>query len=253
MIHGYGTGQLRRAIAELPADAAVRRQLQPGAAGAGRRRRDGRGVQGIGRLCPLSRVLHRRPEVARRASCRSCRSACRCAGPGSAWKGLCPFHGEKTPSFNVNEERRTFKCFGCGVGGDVIKFIELYDKITFPEAVRQLAGRVGLTVPEAEESKEEAASQRDREALLKAHEVAAALFREQLQAPARRGGAAAARAAAADGRDDRAARHRLRAAHRQRPARAADAGGLRRRRPADERPGGPARRRLDGRSVPRPA
>jgi DNA primase len=109
---------------------------------------------------------------------------------GVAWKGLCPFHGEKTPSFSVNEDRRTFKCFGCGVGGDVIKFIELYDKITFPEAVRQLAGRVGLTVPEAEESREEAAGQRDREALLKAHEVAAAFFREQLQAP---GGAAARR------------------------------------------------------------
>jgi DNA primase len=91
---------------------------------------------------------------------------------GVAWKGLCPFHGEKTPSFNVNEERRTFKCFGCGVGGDVIKFIELYDKITFPEAVRQLAGRVGLPVPEPENAKEDAASQREREALLKAHEVA---------------------------------------------------------------------------------
>jgi len=99
---------------------------------------------------------------------------------GVAWKGLCPFHGEKTPSFNVNEDRRTFKCFGCGAGGDVIKFIELYDKITFPEAVRQLAGRVGLTVPESEDSREEAAGQRDREALLKAHEVAAAFFREQL-------------------------------------------------------------------------
>jgi DNA primase len=109
---------------------------------------------------------------------------------GVAWKGLCPFHGEKTPSFNVNEERRTFKCFGCGVGGDVIKFIELYDKITFPEAVRQLAGRVGLTVPEPEESREEAAGQRDREALLKAHEVAAAFFCEQLQTP---GGIAARR------------------------------------------------------------
>ena len=75
---------------------------------------------------------------------------------GVAWKGLCPFHGEKTPSFHVNGDRRSFKCFGCGVGGDVIKFIELYDKITFPEAVRQLAARVGLTVPEAEDSKEDA-------------------------------------------------------------------------------------------------
>jgi len=103
---------------------------------------------------------------------------------GVAWKGLCPFHGEKTPSFNVNEERRLFKCFGCGLGGDVIKFIELYDKITFPEAVRQLAGRVGLTVPEPEDSKEDAETQRDREALTKAHEVAAAFFREQLNTPA---------------------------------------------------------------------
>jgi DNA primase len=109
---------------------------------------------------------------------------------GVAWKGLCPFHGEKTPSFNVNEERRTFKCFGCGAGGDVIKFVELYDKITFPEAVRQLAVRVGLPVPEPDDGKEDAASQRERETLLKAHEVAAAFFREQLQtaaaAPARR-------------------------------------------------------------------
>ena len=103
---------------------------------------------------------------------------------GVAWKGLCPFHGEKTPSFNVNEERRTFKCFGCGLGGDVIKFIELYDKVAFPEAVRQLAARVGLPVPEPEDSKEEAATQRERETLLKAHEVAAAFFRDQLETPA---------------------------------------------------------------------
>ena len=103
---------------------------------------------------------------------------------GVAWKGLCPFHGEKTPSFNVNEEKGFFHCFGCGVGGDVIKFVELYDKIPFPEAVRQLASRVGLTVPEPEESREDAANQRERETLLKLHEVAAAWFREQLQTPA---------------------------------------------------------------------
>ena len=109
---------------------------------------------------------------------------------GTAWKGLCPFHGEKTPSFQVNGDKGFFHCFGCGVGGDVIKFVELYDKVTFPEAVRQLAGRVGLTVPEPEDSKQDAEGQRDREALLKAHEVAAAWFREQLATPA---GAAARR------------------------------------------------------------
>jgi DNA primase len=103
---------------------------------------------------------------------------------GTSWKGLCPFHGEKTPSFNVHGDKGYFKCFGCGVGGDVIKFIELYDKVAFPEAVRMLAARFGLTVPEGEDSKEDADANRDREALLKAHEVAAVWFREQLAGPA---------------------------------------------------------------------
>jgi DNA primase len=107
---------------------------------------------------------------------------------GTAWKGLCPFHGEKTPSFQVNGDKGFFHCFGCGVGGDVIKFVELFDKITFPEAVRQLAARAGLAVPEPEDSTHDAEGQREREALLKAHEVAALWFREQLATPA--GGAA---------------------------------------------------------------
>jgi DNA primase len=102
---------------------------------------------------------------------------------GAAWKGLCPFHGEKTPSFQVSSDKG-FHCFGCGVGGDVIAFVQMYDKVTFPEAVRLLAVRAGLTVPEPEGTKEEAESQRDREALLKAHEVSAAWFRDQLQTPA---------------------------------------------------------------------
>jgi DNA primase len=102
---------------------------------------------------------------------------------GATWKGLCPFHGEKTPSFHVNGDKGFFHCFGCGLGGDVIKFVELNDKVSFPEAVRQLAARAGLTVPEAEDAKQDAESSREREALLKAHEVAAAWFREQLEAP----------------------------------------------------------------------
>ena len=102
---------------------------------------------------------------------------------GATWKGLCPFHGEKTPSFHVNGDKGFFHCFGCGVGGDVIKFVELNDKVSFPEAVRQLAARAGLTVPEAEDAKQDAESSREREGLLKAHEVAAAWFREQLAAP----------------------------------------------------------------------
>jgi DNA primase len=115
---------------------------------------------------------------------------------GTTWKGLCPFHGEKTPSFNVNGDKGFFKCFGCGVGGDVIKFVELHDKVTFPEAVRQLAARVGMTVPEADDAKADVAEERDREGLLKAHEVAADWFREQLGTPA---GATARRQLAARG------------------------------------------------------
>jgi DNA primase len=98
---------------------------------------------------------------------------------GTSWKGLCPFHGEKTPSFHVYD-KGIFKCYGCGVGGDVIKFVELYDKVTFPEAVRQLAGRVGMPVPEPEGAKQDAEEQRDRETLLRIHEVAATWFRQQL-------------------------------------------------------------------------
>jgi DNA primase len=101
---------------------------------------------------------------------------------GVTWKGLCPFHGEKTPSFHVNRDKGFFHCFGCGVGGDVIKFVELSDKLTFPEAVRQLAARVGLPVPDPDDD-QEGESKRDREALLKAHEVAATWFREQLAGP----------------------------------------------------------------------
>jgi DNA primase len=109
---------------------------------------------------------------------------------GATWKGLCPFHGEKTPSFHVNGDKGFFHCFGCGVGGDVIKFIELYEKVSFPEAVRQLAARAGLVVPESEDARQDAETQRERDALLKIHDVAAAWFREQLAAPA---GAAARR------------------------------------------------------------
>ena len=103
---------------------------------------------------------------------------------GATWKGLCPFHGEKTPSFHVNGDKGFFHCFGCGVGGDVIKFVELNDKVSFPEAVRQLAGRAGTDGAgrgglEAGRANRRASARR----LLKAHEVAAAWFREQLAAP----------------------------------------------------------------------
>ncbi len=103
---------------------------------------------------------------------------------GASWKGLCPFHQEKTPSFNVNPDKGLFKCFGCGVGGDVIKFVELHLKLPFPEAVRHLAARAGLTVPETEGSGEDRAAASEREALIRLHEIAEAYFVEQLATPA---------------------------------------------------------------------
>lgn len=103
---------------------------------------------------------------------------------GATWKGLCPFHQEKTPSFNVNKDKGFFKCFGCGAGGDAVKFVELQQKLSFPEAVRYLAQRVGIEVPESQGGAEDRAASAEREVLIKLHEQAAAFYREQLASPA---------------------------------------------------------------------
>ena len=103
---------------------------------------------------------------------------------GSTYKGLCPFHGEKTPSFTVNKDKGFFDCFGCGVGGDVFKFMELQEKVGFQEAVRNLAQRFGIPIPELEASSEQRETAAEREALVKIHEVAVTHFREQLESPA---------------------------------------------------------------------
>lgn len=109
---------------------------------------------------------------------------------GGTFKGLCPFHREKTPSFNVNREKGFFHCFGCSTGGDVLKFVELYEKLSFPEAVQSLAQRFGVTVPESDDPRRDKAEVAEREALLHVHEIADAYFRAQLRAAA---GAAALR------------------------------------------------------------
>jgi DNA primase len=69
---------------------------------------------------------------------------------GRNYQGLCPFHGEKTPSFSVNEERGFFHCFGCGVGGNAFTFLTRIENISFPEAVRRLALKAGVSLPQAE-------------------------------------------------------------------------------------------------------
>jgi DNA primase len=103
---------------------------------------------------------------------------------GRTYKGLCPFHSEKTPSFHVDPEKGFFHCFGCSVGGDVFKFLELHEKVGFQDAVRMLAQKVGVSLPETEGDEEGRSDARLRESLLKMHEVAAAYFRDALAQPA---------------------------------------------------------------------
>ena len=105
---------------------------------------------------------------------------------GTKYKGLCPFHSEKTPSFHVDPEKGFFHCFGCHAGGDVFKFLELHEQVGFPDAVRMLAQKFGVALPEVSDEGPDGPRQdaRLREELLKIHEVAAGYFREQLAAPA---------------------------------------------------------------------
>jgi DNA primase len=98
---------------------------------------------------------------------------------GTSYKGLCPFHSEKTPSFHVHGDKGFFHCFGCGVGGDVLKFLELQEQLGFQDAVRHLAQRFGVQVPEPDIERD-AAAESEREAMLGAHEAAADYFRSCL-------------------------------------------------------------------------
>ena len=102
---------------------------------------------------------------------------------GASYKGLCPFHLEKSPSFTVNRDKGFFHCFGCQVGGDVFKFVELQEKLGFQDTVRHVAQKFGIPVPELEPGEAQGESAAEREALLRIHEVAAGWFAEQLAAP----------------------------------------------------------------------
>ncbi|MGB9103259.1 MAG: CHC2 zinc finger domain-containing protein, partial [Terriglobales bacterium] len=98
--------------------------------------------------------------------------------------GLCPFHSEKTGSFSVHATRQFYHCFGCGASGDVLSFVQKIENITFPEAVRAVALKIGMQPPKANySSPEEAREAHQRGALLDLHERACAFFQEQLQKP----------------------------------------------------------------------
>src|SRR5436305_9668213 len=98
------------------------------------------------------------------------------------FSGLCPFHQEKTPSFSVHATRQFYHCFGCGASGDVFSFVQKLENITFPEAVRLVAHKVGIALPKMTyASAEEERQGRQRGALIDIHERATDFFREQLR------------------------------------------------------------------------
>ena len=98
------------------------------------------------------------------------------------YAGLCPFHSEKTPSFSVHETLQFYKCFGCDAAGDVFKFVMEHDHLTFPEAMKVLAERYGIPMPERQRFDDPEAQR--RAALLEMHEIAADVFQANLRGPA---------------------------------------------------------------------
>jgi DNA primase len=119
-------------------------------------------------------------------------------------KGLCPFHNEKSPSFNVNAQKQFFHCFGCGKSGDVISFVSELEGKSFVETLRELARRSGVEIPEPPRSPRDEerakAAESERARMVRLHELTSTFYRQQLQTPA----AAAARAyVASRGLDDK--------------------------------------------------
>ena len=99
---------------------------------------------------------------------------------GANYIGLCPFHNEKTPSFNVNPARGIFKCFGCGEGGDSVAFLMKHEHYTYPEALRWLAERYHIHIEETEATPEEKAAQSERDRVFHVNEFAQKYFQNLL-------------------------------------------------------------------------
>ena len=100
---------------------------------------------------------------------------------GSSYFGLCPFHNEKSPSFSVSPDKQMYYCFGCGAGGNVFTFIMEYENYSFPEALKYLADRVGIKLPEQEYSEEEKRQQDLRMQVLEINKMATNYFYYQLR------------------------------------------------------------------------
>ncbi len=103
---------------------------------------------------------------------------------GKNFLGLCPFHHEKTPSFTVSPDKQMFYCFGCSEGGNVFSFLMKLNNLTFPEAVRQLAGKVGVLIPEKTMSREERERYTLAEQIRRVNELAADFYAKALLSPA---------------------------------------------------------------------
>ena len=100
---------------------------------------------------------------------------------GSSYFGLCPFHNEKSPSFSVSRQKQMYYCFGCGAGGNVFTFIMEYENYTFVEALKMLAERAGIELPEEEYSKETKEKADLKTAILEVNKLAAKYYYAQLK------------------------------------------------------------------------
>ncbi len=102
---------------------------------------------------------------------------------GVNFSGLCPFHNEKTPSFVVSPAKNIYHCFGCGAGGNAVKFLMEYEKLTFPEAIKKLADKYGISIEESKETPEQKKKQIQHKELLKFNRFIADFYKKNLYKP----------------------------------------------------------------------
>lgn len=100
---------------------------------------------------------------------------------GANYTGLCPFHAEKTPSFNVNPAREIFHCFGCGTGGNAFSFIMKIEGLSFPESVKLLARKAGVEIEERQLTPAEKQAQSERQTFQRINDLAAGYYRTVLE------------------------------------------------------------------------